>query len=72
MGKLTPKPTHKVPTKTWEDLDGTLQRVFKDPQFQWSTINPAEYVMSKQEIIDECELAGYVVSENSDGFLEVR
>lgn len=34
MGKLTPKPTIKVPTKNWEDLDEHLQRTFKNPQFQ--------------------------------------
>lgn len=72
MGKLTPKPTSKVPTKNWEDLDEHLQRTFKNPQFQWAVVNPAEYIMDKQEIIDECKLAGYEVSETPDGQLEVR
>lgn len=71
MGKLTPKPTDKVPTKTWEDLDEHLQRTFKNPQFQWAVVNPAEYIMDKQEIIDECKLAGYDVSETPDGQLEI-
>lgn len=71
MGKLSPKPIGKVPTKTWQDLDDTLQRIFKDPQFDFASISLDEYIMSKEEIISEMKLAGYSPKEVNETTLEV-
>lgn len=72
---LSPKPEkNEFTPKTWKDLDDYLQYWFnldtKDPSVM---INPENYEMPENEIIQELESKGYKVSKmNIGGSLVVR
>ncbi|WP_434520358.1 hypothetical protein ACLHK8_01355 [Pediococcus sp. M21F004] len=67
---LSPKSNQQNNLKNWKDLDNVLQSAFKvqiKGEQPSATINPNEYEMSVQEIIDEGTKNGYNVKTHADG-----
>lgn len=68
---LTPKPGHKDPTQTWEDLDSFLQFVFsegsKSKEATVAYVDPDKYVMTTEEILQAGRDNNYQVSVQSNG-----
>lgn len=68
---LTPKPVHKEPTETWEDLDRYLHIIFgsgsKSNEASVAFINPDRYVMTTEEILQAGRDNNYQVTLQPDG-----
>ncbi|OHR53653.1 hypothetical protein [Staphylococcus sp. HMSC061G12] len=65
---LSPKPGHFYRKKSWEDLDKMLQSLFNDEDVRNpnATIDVNDYIMSKNEIVEEAKKNMCKVTVNGD------
>jgi hypothetical protein len=72
MSKLDPKPNRKNLSYSWDELNHFLQSYFSAQENDYVLIDVRNYIMPKEEIVNELKQNGYEVSERNEHQLKVE